>query len=275
MQIIALVVIVAASVAFVIWRNRWQLINQWRGRHLMRSAKALGFSQFGNRVRQDSIFPERVRSLDESDRPTHTMQFETTDLSVTLFEVLSTQQIPRVGRGTTCLLFQSQQLELPEFFLRPEGYLDKVGIAFGWQDLDFGQRPVFSNRYLLQGADEQSVRYFFSDDMIDLFEEQGPQWVEAGHDRLLISRSMQSVSPRQFAKFFAEAFRIFEKTRTLNQALQNADRLEQKLVENAQTTMPEDVEPAADRADLAAASTGKASRIELEDKEGEEEYLVL
>jgi hypothetical protein len=35
--------------------------------------------------------------------------------------------------------------------------------AFGYQDIDFGNRPTFSSKYLLRGPDEPSVRNLFTD----------------------------------------------------------------------------------------------------------------
>ena len=45
-------------------------------------------------------------------------------------------------------------LRVPYFSLRPEGFFTKIMQAFGYQDIDFGQRPEFSKQYLLRGQDE-------------------------------------------------------------------------------------------------------------------------
>ena len=152
----------------LVWRHRWKLIKGWYRSCLYRAAGKLGFDQMGNEVRYDLVFNKPVRSIEDSDELTNVMKFETSTVTITLFEVQSSCVLE--GR-VTCMLFQSPQLDLPTFFLRPEWYLDKIGTVFGWQDIDFALRPQFSHRYLLQGEDELTVRYFFSNDTLDLLEE--------------------------------------------------------------------------------------------------------
>jgi hypothetical protein len=45
----------------------------------------------------------------------------------------------------------SQDLWLPIFELRPEGFFDRVGEAFVRHDIDFESHPDFSKRYFLRG----------------------------------------------------------------------------------------------------------------------------
>nr|MBA3768258.1 hypothetical protein [Acidobacteriota bacterium] len=56
----------------------------------------------------------------------------------------------------TVAYFQSNNLRLPLFSLRPENVFHKMFGAFGYQDIDFANRPEFSKRYLLRGQDEQN-----------------------------------------------------------------------------------------------------------------------
>ena len=57
-------------------------------------------------------------------------------------------------------------LSLPYFSLRPEGLLYKIFTAFGYQDIDFGQRPEFSKQYILRGPDEPAIRRTFNDGLL-------------------------------------------------------------------------------------------------------------
>jgi hypothetical protein len=61
-------------------------------------------------------------------------------------------------------------LSLPYFSLRPEGLLYKIFTAFGYQDIDFGQRPEFSRQYILRGPDEQAIRRTFNDGLLSYYE---------------------------------------------------------------------------------------------------------
>ncbi|RME02715.1 MAG: hypothetical protein D6816_10900, partial [Bacteroidetes bacterium] len=58
----------------------------------------------------------------------------------------------------TVFFIQSKQLSLPQMLLKPENFFHKIGTWFGMQDIDFEEYPEFSDRYLLQGEDEQRIR---------------------------------------------------------------------------------------------------------------------
>jgi hypothetical protein len=73
-----------------------------------------------------------------------------------------------IGSGKTQSTFQqtvvylrSEALALPAFLVRPENVLLRMGTVFGYQDIDFADRPEFSRRCPLRGPDEAAVRAAF------------------------------------------------------------------------------------------------------------------
>lgn len=64
----------------------------------------------------------------------------------------------------TVAMFSSQELNLPEFRLSPEGWLSKLTQIFGSQDIDFEESPEFSKKFILAGANEPAIRDFFDAD---------------------------------------------------------------------------------------------------------------
>ncbi len=58
----------------------------------------------------------------------------------------------------TMFFIQSKKLALPDFYLRPEDFLDRIGAWLGLQDIDFVEYPEFSNSNILRGEDEELVR---------------------------------------------------------------------------------------------------------------------
>lgn len=70
----------------------------------------------------------------------------------------------------TIVSMQSDDLRLPSFQMRPEGFFDRVGSVLGFQDIDFDSHPEFSKSFLLKGEDEDSIRRFFDDDLLEMFE---------------------------------------------------------------------------------------------------------
>ncbi len=68
----------------------------------------------------------------------------------------------------------SKSLALPHFTMVPEKWYHRIGSYFGMQDIDFIEYPAFSQNYLLQGKDEEYIRYHFDHpDMIRFFDQQG------------------------------------------------------------------------------------------------------
>ncbi len=58
----------------------------------------------------------------------------------------------------TVFFIQAKDLALPDFFLRPENFFDRIGTWLGMQDIDFSEDKAFSDQNLLQGEDEDLIR---------------------------------------------------------------------------------------------------------------------
>lgn len=79
------------------------------------------------------------------------------------------------GGGTTTsrqtmYVIESARLSLPEFYLRPEGVMERVLNTLERLDIDFAERPGFSSRFMLYGKDENSTRRLFTTAKLDFFE---------------------------------------------------------------------------------------------------------
>src|SRR2546423_7725946 len=88
-------------------------------------------------------------------------------------------------------------LRAPYFSLRPEGFFTKFLTAFGYQDIDFGQRPEVSKKYLLRGQDEQGIRQAFNDQMLSFFERYEGTSVDAGNNQLFVFRAGSRCQPQE------------------------------------------------------------------------------
>lgn len=64
----------------------------------------------------------------------------------------------------------TQQLPLPWFELRPEGFLDRVGERFVHRDINFESNPQFSRRYMLRGKNQDAVRTLFAPALLSYLE---------------------------------------------------------------------------------------------------------
>jgi hypothetical protein len=111
---------------------------------------------------------------------------------------------------TTVVLFESTQLSLPYFLLRPEGILHKMGSAFGDQDIDFEEFPKFSRQYLLRGPEEQ-VRNVFNSNVLSYFDNDLGWTLEGFETQLLVYRDTERVaSKEEFQEFVQQARMIYQ-----------------------------------------------------------------
>ena len=70
---------------------------------------------------------------------------------------------------TICILTKFE-IDLPQFYVRDEHFFsDDLNKLFGGQDINFEDDPVFSNKFILQGKSEPSIRRFFNRKIRDVF----------------------------------------------------------------------------------------------------------
>jgi hypothetical protein len=83
---------------------------------------------------------------------------------------------------------EPQRLNVPFFSLRPESFLHKMMSAFGYQDIDFGQRPDFSSQVVLRGQDEPAIRQVFNDRLLSFYENYAGLCTDGGGNQVFIFR---------------------------------------------------------------------------------------
>jgi hypothetical protein len=93
------------------------------------------------------------------------------------------------------------KLSIPYFSLRPEGLLTKIFTAFGYQDIDFGQRPEFSRQYILRGQDEQAIRRTFSDGLLSFYESYPGTSTDGGGNQLFVYRGGYRFQPQEIQSY--------------------------------------------------------------------------
>jgi hypothetical protein len=108
----------------------------------------------------------------------------------------------------TVVYLEPGNLNLPHFSLRPEGFFTKIMTAFGYQDIDFGQRPEFSRQYILRGQDELAIRQTFNDRMLAFFESYPGTCTDAGGNQLLVFRSGHRFPPQETQSYIGLALNV-------------------------------------------------------------------
>ena len=98
----------------------------------------------------------------------------------------------------------SDGLDLPTFSLRPENFLHRFAQRFGYQDLDFSERPEFSRMFLLRGEDEAGLRTSFNDAVLRFFEERPGTCAAAIGDELLLWKPGKYATPEEAERLIRE-----------------------------------------------------------------------
>ena len=141
---------------------------------------------------------------------------DTDEVDIAIFDYKYT-----VGHGKhahthqqSVMFFQSKELSLPKFELRPEGMFHKIGQAFGYQDIDFDTHPAFSKAFLLRGEDEVSIRQLFRPHVLDFFEGQTKISLEGDGDRFVFFRQGKRLKPDEIRGLMTEGFRVHKVLRS-------------------------------------------------------------
>jgi hypothetical protein len=103
----------------------------------------------------------------------------------------------RQTHSQTVVYLEPTYLTLPYFSLRPENFLLKIFAALGYQDIDFGQRPVFSKEYILRGQDEPAIRRVFTDQLLAFYETYGETSTDGGGNQLFLYRGGYRFQPHE------------------------------------------------------------------------------
>jgi len=121
------------------------------------------------------------------------------------------QRLRRDGYASI-LAPSSKQLDLPEFYLRPEGMMERVLNTVSQVDIDFAERPGFSSKMLLYGKDEAAIRRSFTGPVFDFFEQNPYLCVFGKGDHLFYyqSRTLTPVNMvRQNVMFLPNLVNLF------------------------------------------------------------------
>ena len=115
----------------------------------------------------------------------------------------------------TVFSMKTSELNPPQFLLRPEGFLDKVGSIVGGQDIDFDSHPLFSKQFVLQGDNEEEVRRFFDAELLEYFEKNEGLYVESApgmfiffHRKLNKPDQIRGLMDQGYAAYAAVAERL-------------------------------------------------------------------
>jgi hypothetical protein len=139
------------------------------------------------------------------------IQGDSSEVKLAIFEYKYTTGSGKSSktRQQSVVSLHSPDLVCPDFTIRPEGFLARIGSALGFQDIDFDDHPEFSNKFVLQGSNEQQLREYFNQETLDFFTARPDICVEAQSGTLFYYRVNKRINPHQVKENLGEAYEIF------------------------------------------------------------------
>lgn len=167
------------------------------------------------------FYPQRIRSQQKYKnfpiQRGHQILFEENILEkyletgrISVSDVTLTEGARSDSRDThiTLVLITETDIPIPDFALEPEGLLTKFSELAGNKDIDFKDHPVFSKKYFLRGNDEDRIRNFFREDIIQFLENREEMHIECHRNKLLFYRKRDLLETGEilYTEKFAEEF---------------------------------------------------------------------
>ncbi len=190
-------------------------IERARRRGYERAAADLRFTFHGN---DQSALPEgasrfHLMRLGQVRVAERIMRGEANGVGVTIFEISNTSGLAfNTSVSTqTVVAFDSDQLSLPWFFLRPSAVFGQLPPPPGLVDYDLGEHPEIAGAHALAGEEggEGRVLALFDREML-AYLGKSPGLCMEGWGRLLIVYYPERAIPLgEYPAFLQEAFRLF------------------------------------------------------------------
>lgn len=218
--LVPLLLIGAVVGGLIVWELRRE---RERARGMEAAARALGWSWAGNQPPDAIPGLERFALLSHGRSRTITsfMSGERGGVRAAVFDYQYT-----VGSGRsqstlkqTVVYLRSPELALPAFSVRPENVFHRIGGVFGYQDIDFPDRPEFSRRCLLRGPDEAAVRAAFGPEVTAFFERDAKWCADGEGEELLLWRSGRRADPAEVPELLASATELLDRVRAASRSL--------------------------------------------------------
>lgn len=117
------------------------------------------------------------------------------------------------------LLIQDIDLYVPAFRLSHENIFDKMLQSLGYNDIDFDDFPNFSEHYLLKGINENEIRDFFNQELLEFLEHYKDFEIESSNNRVLIYKDHQLMNRTEMedcVEFAEKLLNVFYQERQIN-----------------------------------------------------------
>ncbi|MEQ9403619.1 MAG: SulP family inorganic anion transporter [Cyclobacteriaceae bacterium] len=92
---------------------------------------------------------------------------------------------------------ESSEKRFPVFTMEKEGFFEKIGDMASGKDIDFEDHPIFSDKFLLRGLEEDAIRAFFHPGILKLIESDPVFHVESNGQSIILYRFDQKSTQKE------------------------------------------------------------------------------
>lgn len=111
----------------------------------------------------------------------------------------------------TVFFVESKELSLPEFFIRPEEFFDKVGKFLRLtSEIEFEEHPEFCKNYWVEGEEESLVKKMVTDDFARFFSIEKNWQLEGMNYFMIFYQKGKLLKPEAIEDFYKKGIQLFE-----------------------------------------------------------------
>ena len=133
------------------------------------------------------------------------------NISIFDYEYTTGKNRERNRKRQTVFFFRSRALGLPEMYMKPERLFNRIASYLALQqDIDFEEFPKFSKQYLLQGEDEDYVRYTMNKDVLTFFTKEKGWTLEAINFFLMFHHQGKILKPWEIKRLLKKGLKLHE-----------------------------------------------------------------
>ena len=118
----------------------------------------------------------------------------------------------RTVNKQTLISIETNNNSIPDFELVPASVFHKLGTFFNDKKVELIAHPEFSKKFLLRGDDDQGIRDFFTDSIVEIFRDKLDVSVESKSNILLLYRNSKLCKSSEISRFLEEGddiYRVF------------------------------------------------------------------
>jgi hypothetical protein len=179
--------------------------------NLKAQAEEMGFSfaERGSEEQLESLAHFRLFTQGTSRKIRNLMRGGKEGIPVWIFDYRYKPPVSGSRRvwAQTVLLAETDQLQLPAFYVRPRNLMDHLGSETD-QEVEFDGVEGFSNRYVVAGSDEARVRRLLTPDVQAFFVDHQGLSVEGAGQQLVIYRMRDQKTAKQIEGFLQDGLQL-------------------------------------------------------------------